>query len=97
MLIPVQTIVEQEGVGVLSSRDEKGHTPAHWACLGGHTTILRFIIENKVHTLSLVFHFHWLLSAELVVYGCGLVTVLLMAHSTAHLNAYHSAGGSASF
>ncbi|XP_025085865.1 probable protein S-acyltransferase 23 isoform X2 [Pomacea canaliculata] len=47
MLIPVQTIVEQQGVGVLSQRDDKGHTPAHWACLGGHTSILRFIIENK--------------------------------------------------
>ncbi|KAK7097163.1 uncharacterized protein [Littorina saxatilis] len=47
MLVPVQTIVEQEGVGVLSTRDEKGHTPAHWACLGGHTAILRFIIEHK--------------------------------------------------
>ena len=28
-------------------RDEKGHTPAHWACLGGHMTILRFIMDNK--------------------------------------------------
>ncbi|KAL8604074.1 hypothetical protein ACOMHN_024899 [Nucella lapillus] len=47
MLVPVQTIVEQNGPGILSTRDEKGHTPAHWACLGGHTTILRFFIENK--------------------------------------------------
>lgn len=68
MLIPVQTIVEQEGVGILSSRDEKGHTPAHWACLGGHTTILRFLIENKVH-LSLFFHFVSLFSSRVVVYG----------------------------
>lgn len=48
MLIPVQTLVEQQGPGVLSLRDDKGHTPAHWACLGGHTAILRFLIENKV-------------------------------------------------
>ncbi|XP_050417022.1 uncharacterized protein LOC126830658 [Patella vulgata] len=47
ILIPVQVFIEQEGVEVLRVRDEKGHTPAHWACLGGHTTILRHIIENK--------------------------------------------------
>lgn len=61
MLIPVQTIVEQQGVGVLSQRDDKGHTPAHWACLGGHTSILRFIIENKVSSLYLFMgkHLHY--------------------------------------
>lgn len=61
MLIPVQTIVEQQGVGVLSQRDDKGHTPAHWACLGGHTSILRFIIENKVSSLYLFVdkHLHY--------------------------------------
>ncbi|KAJ8298448.1 hypothetical protein KUTeg_024979 [Tegillarca granosa] len=46
MLVPVQNIAE-DGPEVFSMRDDKGHTPAHWACLGGHTTILRFIIENK--------------------------------------------------
>ncbi|KAL5012661.1 hypothetical protein ScPMuIL_011212 [Solemya velum] len=47
MLVPVQTIVENLGTRVFSLRDDKGHTPAHWACLGGHVTILRFMIENK--------------------------------------------------
>ena len=47
MLVPVQTVVEQIGPEALSMRDDKGHTPAHWACLGGHTTILRYLLENK--------------------------------------------------
>ncbi|XP_060553590.1 uncharacterized protein LOC132732310 isoform X2 [Ruditapes philippinarum] len=47
MLVPVQAIVEQEGPDILSMRDEKGHTPAHWACLGGHTAILRYVLEHK--------------------------------------------------
>ena len=47
MLVPVQSFVEAQGVELLKSRDEKGHTPAHWACLGGHTSILRFILDNK--------------------------------------------------
>lgn len=46
-MVPVQTLVEEEGPGIFSLRDDKGHTPSHWACLGGHTTILRFIIECK--------------------------------------------------
>lgn len=46
MLIPVQTVAE-EGPSVFSLRDDKGHTPAHWACLGGHSIILRFILDNK--------------------------------------------------
>ncbi|RUS78343.1 hypothetical protein EGW08_013894, partial [Elysia chlorotica] len=48
MLIPVQTLVEQNGISILSMRDDKGHTPAHWTCLGGHTAVLRYMIENKV-------------------------------------------------
>ncbi|GFO09345.1 palmitoyltransferase [Plakobranchus ocellatus] len=48
MLIPVQTLVEQHGISILSLRDDKGHTPAHWTCLGGHTAVLRYMIENKV-------------------------------------------------
>ena len=47
MLIPVQTIVEKMGPDILTVRDDKGHTPAQWACLGGHTTILRYLLENK--------------------------------------------------
>ena len=47
MLVPVQTVVDQMGPDVLNMRDEKGHTPAHWACLGGHTAILRYLLEHK--------------------------------------------------
>lgn len=46
-LSPVQELVEKHGVGILSLRDEKSHTAAHWACLGGHTSLLRYMIENK--------------------------------------------------
>ena len=46
MLVPVQTVAE-EGPEVFSIRDEKGHTPAHWVCLAGNPTILRFIMDNK--------------------------------------------------
>lgn len=46
LLVPVQTIAE-DGPEVFNMRDEKGHTPAHWACLGGHMTILRFIMDSK--------------------------------------------------
>ena len=47
MLIPVQTFYEVQGASAFTQRDQKGYSPAHWACLGGHTTILRFIIESK--------------------------------------------------
>ena len=47
MLVPVQTFVEAKGPEIFNTRDEKGHTCAHWASLGGHATILRYIIENK--------------------------------------------------
>ena len=47
MLIPVQTFVETQGDAILQTRDDKGHTPVHWACLGGHITILRYIMEHK--------------------------------------------------
>ncbi|XP_064637705.1 putative ZDHHC-type palmitoyltransferase 5 [Lineus longissimus] len=46
-LIPLQTLVEAYGLEVLKQRDEKGHTPAHWAALGGHTNLLRYLIEIK--------------------------------------------------
>ena len=41
MLVPVQTFVETQGTNILAQKDEKGYTPAHWASLGGQTTILR--------------------------------------------------------
>ena len=48
LLLPIQNFVEEMGPGIFALCDDKGHTPAHWACLGGHTDILRFIIDNKV-------------------------------------------------
>ena len=47
MLMPMQGLVEYIGVECLKERDDKGHLPAHWACLAGHTTLLRYIIEMK--------------------------------------------------
>lgn len=35
------------GTEILSSFDEKGYTAAHYACLGGHNLILRFIIDCR--------------------------------------------------
>jgi len=47
MLVSVQTIVEKEGSEILQRCDDNGHTLAHWVCLGGHSHILRYIIEMK--------------------------------------------------
>jgi palmitoyltransferase ZDHHC13/17 len=47
LLIPVQTMVETHGPGVLHTFDDQGHTAAHYASLGGHSMILRFIIESR--------------------------------------------------
>nr|XP_039254281.1 probable protein S-acyltransferase 23 [Styela clava] len=47
LLIPVQDIVEKEGVEVLSQFDKEGHSPIHWAALGGHTHVLRYFIDKK--------------------------------------------------
>lgn len=60
MLIPVQTIVEQQGVSVLSLRDDKGHTPVHWACLGGHTAILRYVWSESSHSIVLFLIFSYI-------------------------------------
>ncbi|XP_033742108.1 probable protein S-acyltransferase 23 isoform X1 [Pecten maximus] len=48
MLVPVQT-VHEEVSDIFNMRDDKGHTPAHWACLGGHSTVLRYMIESKAN------------------------------------------------
>ncbi|XP_071848129.1 uncharacterized protein [Apostichopus japonicus] len=47
-LLRVQELVEEEGPAVLADFDDKGHTPVHWAALGGHTNILRFMVQCKV-------------------------------------------------
>ena len=48
LLIPIQEIVEAEGVSVLSRYDADGHTPVHWAALGGHTHAMRYFVQMKV-------------------------------------------------
>lgn len=47
MLLPFQNYVETQGVECLRSRDENGNTVCHWVCLGGQTTMLRYMIEVK--------------------------------------------------
>ena len=47
LLIPVQTLVETYGAEILRSYDDVGHTPAHYACLHGYSTILKFIIDSR--------------------------------------------------
>ena len=32
------------GVSILHQKDEKGHTAAHWACLGGHVQMIRYAL-----------------------------------------------------
>ena len=49
LLIPIQDIVESEGIGVLNQYDADGHTPVHWAALGGHTHAMRYFAEVKVN------------------------------------------------
>jgi len=46
-LIPVQTLVESYGADILQDTDEKGYTPAHWACLLGQKVIFQFIVDQK--------------------------------------------------
>ena len=31
----------------MRSYDDVGHTPAHYACLNGYSTILKFIIDSR--------------------------------------------------
>jgi len=46
LLIPVQTLVETYGAEILRSDDDAGHTAAHYACLNGYSTILKFIVDS---------------------------------------------------
>ncbi|ESO04832.1 hypothetical protein HELRODRAFT_195105, partial [Helobdella robusta] len=45
ILMAVQSIVEVQGPGAFNTFDEKGNTPAHWACLHGNKLLLNYIIE----------------------------------------------------
>lgn len=46
LLVPTQNFVKELGAGILHEKDDRGHTVAHWACLGGHTQLLRYLIEQ---------------------------------------------------
>lgn len=46
-MVPLQTLVEAQGVEVLSKVNEEGETVAHWACLKGHKVILTYVMELK--------------------------------------------------
>ncbi|XP_070553698.1 uncharacterized protein [Ptychodera flava] len=48
-LIRVQELVEENGPEILIEYDDKGHTPVHWAALGGHTNIIRFMVDQKIN------------------------------------------------
>nr|XP_026696424.1 probable protein S-acyltransferase 23 isoform X1 [Ciona intestinalis] len=47
LLIPVQDIIDRDGIGVLSQYDKDGHSPIHWACLGGHNHVVRYFAQIK--------------------------------------------------
>ena len=36
----------EEGVALLQRKDKEGHTPLHWACLGGYNNICELLIEK---------------------------------------------------
>ena len=38
-------LVSQYGIKVINQHDSHGHTPMHWAALGGHTEIIKFFIN----------------------------------------------------
>ncbi|XP_022258648.1 ankyrin repeat domain-containing protein 23-like [Limulus polyphemus] len=44
----VEFLVGRYGLGILTERDDLGHTPAHWACIGGHADILEYMVEHGV-------------------------------------------------
>ncbi|XP_076817148.1 uncharacterized protein LOC143462764 [Clavelina lepadiformis] len=47
LLIPIQDLVDREGIGILNQCDKDGHTPVHWAALGGHTHAMRYFAQIK--------------------------------------------------
>lgn len=48
MLVHTQNFVKEYGSEILHHKDGKGHTTAHWACLGGHLELLQYLIEQGV-------------------------------------------------
>ena len=41
-----QLLLASKGKQILKSHDSSGYTVLHWACLGGYTKIVQFLIEN---------------------------------------------------
>lgn len=41
-------LVAQHGVKILSTHDSHGHTPLHWAALGGYSEVIKFFINCGV-------------------------------------------------
>ena len=41
-----EVLETEEGVALLHRRDKEGHTPLHWACLGGYNNICELLIEK---------------------------------------------------
>nr|CAD7255761.1 unnamed protein product [Timema shepardi] len=43
----IESLVEKLGSECLSSRDEWGYTPAHWAALDGNVEVIRYLVERS--------------------------------------------------
>ncbi|OXU25319.1 hypothetical protein TSAR_016294, partial [Trichomalopsis sarcophagae] len=43
----IDDLVDKNGPGILSVRDEWGYTPAHWAALDGNIEVMRYLIERN--------------------------------------------------
>ncbi|XP_014259786.1 palmitoyltransferase akr1 isoform X2 [Cimex lectularius] len=43
----IECLVEKLGAESLSSRDEWGYTPAHWAALDGNVEVMRYLVERS--------------------------------------------------
>ncbi|XP_059478437.1 uncharacterized protein LOC132198416 [Neocloeon triangulifer] len=43
----IEALVENVGSEILSSRDQWGYTPAHWAALDGNVNVMRYLVERS--------------------------------------------------
>jgi FOG: Ankyrin repeat len=43
----IEALIEKLGPEALSSRDEWGYTPAHWAALDGNVEVMRYLVERS--------------------------------------------------
>lgn len=42
-----QQIIEEKGLSIVGSYDEKGHTPVHWAALAGSVELIGLFVDSK--------------------------------------------------